>query len=123
MSRFDDIEDLEKTALNTALANQKLWMDKCFKLTLQRDQKHAEVVLLKRELRSLDAEYSSTLLREQRLVQKLEQRLADLERALTNKQFVIEQIDPFLPASMQDAHLRAANEAVYKAVGELVKDL
>ena len=81
-----------------------------------------------RELRTLDAavalldewiEAYRELLRDHH---RLELRCSNLEYDVDNKQFLLRHLDPYLHPSMQDKEYRAANEEIYAAIAQFLRN-
>jgi len=99
------MKDEEQTALNIAIASEKVWFNKMLDAQRERDQAKAEIAELRRELDELNIAYS-----------RLETEFQRQETRLVIAGILRQHLDPFLPADLQDQARRTANPTLYANV-------
>jgi len=99
------MKDEEQTAINIAIASEKVWFNKMLAAQRERDQAKAELTELRRELDELSIAY-----------RRLETEFQRQETRLAIAATLRRHLDPFLPEDLQVAERRAANPTLYENV-------
>ena len=112
--QHDEIDAL-MVERNGAQAEAQLWLRRCLTMQQERDAALAESRAADKCLEEWQAAYATLLQDFRRLEVRFDYLCSDDE----NREWLLVHLDPFLPASMQDAKRREAEPVLYATIAQL----